>query len=71
MLGVSNISFGMPDREDVNAAFYHRCKDAGLSLAIINPTLANIAATEVAYDFLSGRERSEERSCRERVYLTV
>lgn len=56
VLGVSNISFGMPDREDVNAAFYHRCKDAGLSLAIINPTLANIAATEVAYDFLSGRE---------------
>lgn len=56
VLGVSNISFGMPDREDVNAAFYAMCRDAGLSLAIINPTLTNITASKAAYDFLSGRE---------------
>lgn len=37
-LGVSNVSFGLPYREAVNATFYEMAKDAGLTLAIINPS---------------------------------
>ncbi|MDR3216413.1 MAG: homocysteine S-methyltransferase family protein [Clostridiaceae bacterium] len=36
-LGLSNVSFGLPAREVLNAAFYEAAKKAGLTLAIINP----------------------------------
>ena len=36
-LGVSNISFGLPSRTSLNAAFYTLTLNAGLSAAIINP----------------------------------
>ncbi|HAM34361.1 MAG TPA: methionine synthase [Elusimicrobia bacterium] len=38
VLGVSNVSFGLPPagREVLNAVFLHRCVDAGLDLAIVN-----------------------------------
>ncbi len=36
-LGVSNISFGLPDRADVNAVFYTMAMQCGLNCAIINP----------------------------------
>ena len=36
-LGVSNISFGLPDRDKINAEFLSAALDAGLSAAIINP----------------------------------
>ncbi len=37
VLGVSNISFGMPDRKKINAAFLSRCLAAGLTAPILNP----------------------------------
>ena len=36
-LGVSNVSFGMPNRERINAAFFRMALALGLSAAIINP----------------------------------
>jgi 5-methyltetrahydrofolate--homocysteine methyltransferase len=38
ILGVSNVSFGLPPagREVLNAVFLHRCVEAGLDLAIVN-----------------------------------
>ncbi len=36
-LGVSNISFGLPSRADVNAVFYTMAMQSGLDCAIINP----------------------------------
>ena len=36
-LGVSNISFGMPNREKINSSFFRLALGAGLSLAIMNP----------------------------------
>ena len=36
-LGVSNISFGMPDRDKINANFFAKALQNGLSCAIINP----------------------------------
>lgn len=37
VLGVSNISFGLPQRPVINAAFYAMCMQNGLSAGIINP----------------------------------
>lgn len=37
ILGVSNISFGLPQREIINAAFFTMAMQDGLSAAIINP----------------------------------
>lgn len=36
-LGVSNISFGLPNRADINAVFYTMAMQCGLNCAIINP----------------------------------
>ena len=36
-LGVSNVSFGLPKRDLVNAAFFAKVLSAGLSCAIMNP----------------------------------
>jgi len=47
VLGVSNISFGLPQRELVNSAFFTMAMQAGLSSGIINP---NSAAMRAAYD---------------------
>lgn len=46
-LGVSNVSFGLPQRENVNAAFFTMALQNGLSAAIINP---NSEAMMRAYD---------------------
>lgn len=47
VLGVSNISFGLPRREAVNSAFFSLAMQAGLSAGIINP---NSLAMSQAYD---------------------
>ena len=47
VLGVSNISFGLPQRELINAAFFTMALQAGLSAGIINP---NAKAMMQAYD---------------------
>lgn len=56
ILGVSNVSFGMPHREDINACFLDMAKQSGLDLAIINPSLINIKYSDYARDFLTGKE---------------
>jgi len=43
VLGVSNISFGMPDRLKINAAFLGQCIQAGLSAPILNPLVEEYA----------------------------
>lgn len=47
VLGVSNISFGLPQRELINAAFFTMAMNNGLSAGIINP---NAKAMWQAYD---------------------
>ena len=37
ILGISNVSFGMPDRQLLNSTFLKLAADAGLDLAILNP----------------------------------
>ena len=43
VLGVSNVSFGMPDRLKINAAFLSKCLHAGLSAPILNPLVEEYA----------------------------
>lgn len=47
VLGVSNISFGLPQRELINAVFFTMAMNNGLSAGIINP---NAKAMRQAYD---------------------
>ena len=60
ILGVSNISFGLPARPQLNATFYTLAMGAGLSAAIVNPLSAEMMTAYRAYRALTGRDRSCE-----------
>ncbi len=49
VLGVSNISFGLPSRDAVNSTFFACALENGLSSAIINPNSADMMKTYHAY----------------------
>ncbi|MCR5217112.1 homocysteine S-methyltransferase family protein [Treponema sp.] len=53
VLGVSNISFGLPRRDIVNSRFFTLALDAGLSAAIINPGAQSMMDTFRAYRSLA------------------
>lgn len=53
-LGVSNISFGLPGRETVNAAFFLLAMQNGLSAAIMNPNSKAMMDAFYAYGALAG-----------------
>ena len=57
VLGVSNISFGLPGRGVLNAAFLTLAMNAGLDLAIMNPAAQESQNAIRAYQVLSGRDR--------------
>lgn len=52
--GVSNISFGLPDRQTLNATFLAMAIAAGMTCAITNPLEENIRKTIRAADVLRG-----------------
>ena len=54
VLGVSNISFGLPDRDKLNSAFLVSALCAGLDFAIINPNSAAMAYAFKAHAVLFG-----------------
>ena len=53
-LGVSNVSYGLPKRDAVNAAFFTMALTKGLSAAIINPDSQEIMKAYYAYRALAG-----------------
>lgn len=53
VLGVSNISFGLPNRELVNQAFLTMALQNGLDLPIINPNITAMTGAFYAYKVLS------------------
>jgi len=55
-LGVSNISFGLPQREHINAAFFTMAMQNGLSAAIVNPNSDAMMNAYFAYCALSGAD---------------
>ena len=57
ILGVSNISFGLPQRELINSFFFALAMKSGLSCAIINPNNEAMMAAYRSYLALSGLDR--------------
>ena len=53
-LGISNVSFGLPNRDQINATFFTMALENGLSAAIINPHSAELMKAYRAYNALSG-----------------
>ncbi len=56
ILGVSNISFGLPKREWVTSSFFLMAMQSGLSAAIINPHLHEIWRSYYTYLSLAGKD---------------
>lgn len=57
-LGVSNISFGLPNRELVNRTFLTMAMEEGLDLPIINPNVESMTGAVRAYRVLSGIDKN-------------
>lgn len=57
-LGVSNISFGLPNRELVNRTFLTMALEEGLDLPIINPNVESMTGAVRAYRVLSGIDKN-------------
>ncbi len=55
-MGASNISFGMPDRKYINAAFIAMAIHAGLTCPITNPLVTEVNAAVLAADLAMGRD---------------
>lgn len=53
-LGVSNVSFGLPSRELVNAAFFTTAMENGLSAAIMNPYSARMMEAYYSFNVVKG-----------------
>ncbi len=56
ILGVSNVSFGLPRREIINSAFFLLALQAGLDAAIINPASEPMMQSLFAYRVLSQKD---------------
>ncbi len=54
LLGVSNVSFGLPDRDRINAAFLTGALSRGLSAAIVNPFSRAVADAFYSWSMLGG-----------------
>ena len=57
-LGVSNISFGLPSRADVNAVFYTMAMQNGLDCAIINPFSQEMMKAWHCFTALTGMDEN-------------
>ncbi len=55
--GASNISFGLPDRHGLNAAFLSMAIGAGMTSAITNPLHAETIAATLGADVMMGHDR--------------
>ena len=53
-LGVSNVSFGLPNRDAINGTFFALALENGLSAAIMNPHAAEMMKTYYTYHALAG-----------------
>lgn len=59
--GLSNISFGMPGRTYVNSAFLNLAIQAGLTMAIANPSQEQLVAQALATDVLLNKKDADLR----------
>lgn len=59
--GLSNISFGLPERHLINRSFLALCLAYGLSAAILDPTDKRLMATLLAIEMLLGHDEYCEK----------
>jgi 5-methyltetrahydrofolate--homocysteine methyltransferase len=60
-LGASNISFGLPDRKYINAAFIAMAIQAGVTCPITNPLVTEVITAVLAADLAMGRDEYSMR----------
>ncbi|MBO6133474.1 MAG: homocysteine S-methyltransferase family protein, partial [Lachnospiraceae bacterium] len=60
IVGLSNISFGLPARQKVNSAFLAMASMSGLTMALLNPEQDLLVDSLYASNLLSGREGAAE-----------
>ena len=60
VLGVSNISFGLPKREQVNVAFLTLALAHGLDLPIINPNVSAMVAANDCFNVLYNQDQGSK-----------
>lgn len=58
VLGVSNVSFGLPNRDVLNSTFFANALENGLSAAIMNPFSAEMTKTYYSYRALHGMDEN-------------
>lgn len=61
VVGLSNISFGLPERSNVNASFLSLAIKEGLTMAIANPSQRQLIASAFATDMLLNKENADIR----------
>lgn len=57
VLGVSNVSYGLPGRDELNCAYLAACLAAGLNVAILNTSSSRMMDTLAAMRVLTGADR--------------
>jgi len=57
-LGVSNVSFGLPNRDAINGTFFALALENGLSAAIMNPYSADMMKTYYTFKALKGLDEN-------------
>lgn len=70
-LGVSNVSFGLPNRDAVNGTFFALALEKGLSAAIMNPFSVEMMKTYYTYRALKGLDENCAQYIEKAAELTV
>lgn len=61
ILGVSNVSFGLPMRDFINSTFFTLAMSKGLSAGIINPNSQEMMKAYHTFNVLKGRDNNFEK----------
>jgi 5-methyltetrahydrofolate--homocysteine methyltransferase len=61
VLGVSNVSFGLPDRELINSTFLAAAFGAGLDMPILNPMSEKYMSVVSSFKVLNNEDKGAEK----------
>ncbi len=61
VLGISNVSFGLPNRPLLNRSFLLMALQAGLDLPILNPEDADMMEAILAFSLLNGQDKDAKK----------
>ncbi len=61
IVGLSNVSFGMPERAWINSAFLAMAIGYGLTMAILNPSSDTLMSIKMASDVLKAKDKNSKR----------